>query len=155
MFTKEDYAAYFGQIARVERKMAYGAYDLAHQLGDSKIARILEKIGDDEVRHYDYVLKAFALIPGGKARNPQEYCVGTALLRRAQDPASEGIEAYCVHLSKTGMCLECDQELSIGEEQKIEVRLYSKSELMVFQGKVSWSKRTETGFFILGISFTG
>lgn len=157
MFTDEDYAAYFDQIARVERKMIHGAYDLVDQLSDPIPVNILKKIGDDEVRHYGYVLKIFSLIGGSreqeKRRASREYCIGTVLLRRSQGRTGEGAKAYCVNLTDAGICLECAQVLMPGEECDLEIRLFDKNDTIARRGKTIWSKEVEPGLCIAGISF--
>lgn len=157
MFTKEDYVTYFDQIARVERKMIHSVYDLLSKLSGPEVARVLEKIGDDEVRHYGYVFKIFPLIGGRreleKRRVSREYCTGAILLRHFQDRTDEGVKAYCVNLSNEGICLECDRALKPGEEWDLEVRLFDKNDAIVRHGKTVWSKEVEPGLYISGIVF--
>jgi hypothetical protein len=157
MFTDKDYDDYFDQIARVERKMVYGAYDLGREIDEPSLLRVLEKIGDDEVRHYGYVLKMLREI-GSPARSEKrcetrEYCLGTIRLKRPQSPSGDGIKAYCVNVSKTGVCLESAAELSSGEVCELAIHLFGKGEVISRQGKVVWSKEVEPGFYISGIVF--
>lgn len=157
MFTKEDYDHYFDQIARVERKMIYGVYDLGREIDDPSITRVLQKIGDDEVRHYGYVLKMLKMTadPGRfeHRREAREYYLGTILMRSLQEPKLKGVKAYCVNLSKTGICLECAQDLSVGGTWDLEIRLFDEDEARVHRGRVVWSKRVEPDFYISGIAF--
>jgi hypothetical protein len=157
MFTREDYEKYFDQIARIERKMIYRAYDLGREVDDPLIVRILKKIGDDEVRHYGYVLKMNKIVFGSEReenrREPREYYLGTILLREAQDHAGREIKAYCVNLSKGGICLECMEDLLVGGAWNLEMRLFDKDEVMMRRGRVIWSKEVEPNFFISGIAF--
>ena len=157
MFTKDDYDKYFDQIARVERKMIYGAYDLGRQIDDPGITRVLQKIGDDEVRHYGYVLRMLRLTAepeqSEKRRAVREYFLGTILLRSLQGPVAREINAYCVNLSKTGICLECGEDLPSGEAWELKIRLFDKDQEISQRGKVVWSKEVEPGFYISGIVF--
>ncbi len=157
MFTDADYEKYFDQIGRVERKMIYGVYDLAEEIKDPAILRSLQKIGDDEVRHYGYELKMLKAIgaPGRSEKRceSREYCLGTIQLRRSQDPAGHAIKTYCVNLSKKGVCLEGAADLSLGEMCELAIRLFDKKEIISHRGKVVWNKEVEPGFYIGGIFF--
>jgi hypothetical protein len=157
MFTDEDYERYFDQIGRVERKMIYGVYDLAEEIKDPAMVGVFQKIGDDEVRHYGYVLKMLKGI-GAPRRSEnrcesREYCLGTIQLRRSQDPAGHEIKTYCVNLSKKGVCLEGSADLYPGEVCELTIRLFDKEEITSHQGKVVWNKEVEPGFYIGGIVF--
>ncbi len=157
MFTKEDYDKYFEQIARVERKMIYGVYDLGREIDDPLITNVLKKIGDDEVRHYGYVLKMLkATEAAGQLENRREvreHYLGTVRLWRSQDPSRAEISARCVNLSKIGICLECAENLSSSGVWDIEIRLFDKEKVIVCQGRVVWSKEVEPDFHISGIEF--
>ena len=157
MFTDEDYEKYFDQIGRVERKMIYGVYDLAEEVRDPAISRVLQRVGEDEVRHYGYVLKMLKEIgaPGRseKRYESREYCLGTIQLRRSEDPAGHEMKTYCVNLSKKGICLEGATDLSPGEVCELEVRLFDKKEIISRRGKVIWNKEVEQDFYIGGIVF--
>jgi hypothetical protein len=157
MFTDTDYEKYFDQIGRVERKMIYGVYDLAEEIKDPALSGGFKKIGDDEVRHYGYVLKMLKEI-GAPRRSEnrcesREYCLGTIQLRRSQDPARRTIKDYCVNLSKKGICLEGATDLSLGEMCELEIRLFGKEKIISRRGKVIWNKEVEPGFYIGGIIF--
>lgn len=154
MFTEEDYLEYFRQIARVERKMIYGSYELAGRMGVSRFSGILHKIGQDEVRHYGYVLKLFELISGGRSKEQRidlrDNCLATLLLRGRE---GREVKGYCVNLSREGVCLECYQDLKPGEEWELEIRLLNKSETTIRHGRTVWSKEVEPGFFMAGVNF--
>jgi hypothetical protein len=154
MFTKEDYGKYFDQIAQVERKMIYGVYDLGHEINDPSIARVLEEIGNDEVRHYGYVLKMLALtVEPGQSKSHREVrgsSLGTVLLR---GQTAKEIKASCVNLSKNGIYLECAQDLSSSGVLDLEIRLLGEDKVMVRRGRVVWSKEVETDFYISSIKF--
>ena len=157
MFTRDDYAAYFDQIARVERKMVYGVYDLREEIRDPGISRALEKIGDDEARHYGYALKMLEAIgaqkPFESRCESREYCLGTIQLRQPQGSPGKIMKAYCVNISKKGICLEGAADLSPGEIYELEVRFFGKEEKISCRGKVVWSKAIEPGFYISGVFF--
>lgn len=157
MFTRQDYIDYFDQIARVERKMIYGVHDLAEQLQVSEWARILQKIGGDEIRHYGYILKIIPLIDDPKQfeqrRVSRKYCLGNIKMHRWKDSRGEKITTYCVNLSKTGVCLEGNQAFLPGEKWELEIHLFGKKSAMVRRGKVVWSKEIEPDFSMAGISF--
>jgi hypothetical protein len=157
MFTDTDYEKYFDQIGRVERKMIYGVYDLALEIRDPAISRVLQRVGDDEVRHYGYVLKMLKEI-GAPRRSEnrcesREYCLGTIQLRRSQDAGGHAVKTYCVNLSTKGICLEGAADLSPGELCELEISLFGKKEMIVRRGKVVWNKEVEPGFYIGGIVF--
>ena len=159
MFTKEDYDNYFEQIARVERKMVYGCYSLGLLTQDPTVSAVLKKIGDDEVRHYGYVLKMLRLTATpGQSENRQErreYYLGAIRLtsRQGQTAGGSAIKAYCVNLSETGVCLECAQDLSSVGAFDLEIRLFHNDEVLTRRGRVVWSKEVEPGFYISGIVF--
>jgi hypothetical protein len=154
MFTKADYERYFDQIAQVEKKMIYGVYDLGHEISDPSITRVLKEIGNDEIRHYGYVLKmlAFTVEPeqSKSHRETRRYSLGTVLLR---DQTAKEIKAYCVNLSKSGIYLECSQELSSSEVLDLEIRLSGEDKVMARRGRVVWSKEVEKDFYISSIEF--
>ena len=157
MFTDEDYEKYFDQIARVERKMIYGVYDLSREIDDPAVTRVLQKIGDDEVRHYGYVLKMLkmTLTPGRteNRRETREYCLGKIQLLKMQDQVGDVVHAYCVNLSKSGVCLESPTALLAEEYFELAIRLFDKDELISRRGRVLWCKEVEPGFYISGIVF--
>jgi len=157
MFTNEDYRDYFDQIARVERKMIYGAYDLGRDLNEPSLQRILQKIGDDEVRHYGYVLKMLRLaVPAGdseKRRAVREYALGAILLRKRGDLNGGGLRSYCVNLSTTGICLECEEALFPDDVWSLEIKLFGQNESLFYEGKVIWCKKVEPELYISGIDF--
>ncbi len=157
MFTREDYDNYFEQIARVERKMVYGAYELGREINDPSITRVLEKIGDDEVRHYGYILKMLREIEDPKyfekRRAERAYALGTILLRCPSDKGPKEAPAYCVNLSKIGICLEGAEKLSPGVVLELKLRLLDGEKEISCMGKVVWSKEVEANLFISGIEF--
>lgn len=157
MFTSADYEKYFDQIARVERKMIYGSYELGLDREDPAVVRFLKRIGDDEVRHYGYVLKMLKDISNPihleHRREYREYCLGIIRLWRVHGEATENVKAYCVNLSQGGICLECDRELFAGEEWNLEIKLFGQAESKCYQGKVAWSRKVEENFFINGMAF--
>jgi hypothetical protein len=157
MFTREDYEKYFFQIAHVERKMVYGVYDLASELDEPSLMGVLRKVGDDEVRHYGQVLKMLKLSLGfsqtENRREPREYYLGTVLLKSVQESAGGEIKAYCVNLSKTGICLESAQELPVDQVRDLEIRLFNQDPLSNRQGRIIWNKQVEPGLYIGGIQF--
>lgn len=157
MFTKEDYENYFEQLARVERKMTYGVYDLGREIHDPSIVRILQKVGDDEVRHYGYILKMLRAVadPGEfeNWRDAWKNFLGEVRLKSLRGETDEAIKAYCVNLSKTGLCLECAQDLSSFGNLDLEIRLFDKDEVLARRGRVAWSKEVEPGLCISGIVF--
>jgi len=53
MFTKDDFRKYFGQLARMERKMIYGVHELAGEIDDSALKKTLHDIGEREIKHYN------------------------------------------------------------------------------------------------------
>ena len=156
MFTKEDYDKYFEQIAYVERKMIYGVYDLARKIDDPPISRVLQRVGDDEVRHYGLVLKMLKMADPGHSENRREVresYLGTILLKNSQDPLLGEINARCVNLSKIGVCLECKKDLPISGVWDLKIQLFDKKEAMAYRGRVVWSKKIEPDFYIGGIEF--
>lgn len=157
MFTKEDYENYFEQLARVERKMIYGVYDLGREIEDPSVKRVLQKVGDDEVRHYGYVLKMLRAIadpgPFEKGRGSWKNYLGAVLLKSLQGQAAEEIKAYGVNLTHTDICLECSEDLLIGSTWDLEIRLVNSNEVISRRGKVSWCKEIEPGFHVSGIAF--
>jgi len=156
MFTKEDYEKYFDQIAHVERKMIYGVYDLAREVDDTPIARVLQRVGDDEIRHYGLVLKMLRMADPGRPesrREIREHYLGTIHLKDIQNPASGEIHARCVNLSKIGICLECKEDLPISGVWDLEIQLFDKNEKITRRGRVIWSKNIEPDFYISGLEF--
>ncbi len=157
MFTKEDYEKYFDQIARVERKMIYGVYDLGREIEDPSLRRVLEKIGEDEVRHYGSVLKMLKCTAepesSEKRREAREHDLGPILLRSPQGVPSAEIRARCVNLSKKGICLECAEALLPLGVWDLEIRLFDRGEEISRRGKVVWSKKVEENLFISGLEF--
>jgi len=157
MFTNRDYQDYFDQIARVERKMIYGAYDLGRDLNEPSLQRILQKIGDDEVRHYGYVLKMLRLaMPAEEAekrRAVREYALGTIRLQKHGDFKGGGFQGYCVNLSDAGICLECTEALFPDDVWSLEIKLFGQNESLFYEGKVIWCKKVEPELYISGIDF--
>jgi hypothetical protein len=156
MFIKGDYESYFEQIAHVERKMVYGVYELARQIEDPAITGALNKIGDDEVRHYGYVLKMLEVTKDPARpehrREPRTYCLGMIRLRKIEDEAGE-VGARCVNLSANGICLESAEALLPGSAWELEIRFFDKNEVIGRHGRVVWCKEVETGLFMSGIEF--
>ena len=156
MFTKADYVNYFDQLARVERKMIYRSYDLGLEVADVTVARVLKKIGDDEVRHYGYVMKMLRHIeaPGvlEKRRQAREYCLGILRLSFPGSQANE-LKAYCVNFSDHGVCLEYEQSEPVEATCDLVIHLFGKEEALRRRGKFVWSKEVEPGFHIAGVEF--
>lgn len=156
MFTRADYDNYFDQIARVERKMIYRSYELDQELDDEPLKRILKRVGEDEVRHYGFVLQMLRDTgdPGHaeKRRATREYCLGMIQLRDPEGGSGEA-KAYCVNLSEAGICLESISELRSGRTLEMVIRLFGGSEAISKRGKVVWAKEVEPGFYISGIQF--
>lgn len=154
MFTRADYEGYFDQVAQVERKMICGVYDLSREIDEPSLARVLKEIGNDEIRHYGYVLKMLALtMEPGQSRSHREvrgYLLGTVLLR---DQTAKEIRASCVNLSKNGIYLECAQDLSSSGVWDLDIRLLGEDKVMVRRGRVVWSKEVEKDFYISSIEF--
>ena len=157
MFTDEDYKEYFDQIARVERKMIYGVYDLSCEIDDPFVTRVLKKIGEDEVRHYGYILKmlkeAGSVGRTCERREVREHSLGTIQLRKPGDGSGDGMKASCVNMSKAGVCLECDAELVPGDAYELTIHLFGKEEAMTCLGKVIWNKEVEPGRYVSGVVF--
>jgi hypothetical protein len=157
MFTKEDYEDYFEQLARIERKMTYGVYDLGREIHDPSIARVLRKVGDDEVRHYGYILKMLrAVADPGEFENwtdPWKHHLGVVRLKSFQGQSAEEVKAYVVNLTPAGICLECSEDLLIDSAWDLEIRLVDSDEVISRRGKVVWSKEVEPDFHISGIAF--
>ncbi len=158
MFTKDDYAAYFDQIARIERKMIYGVYDLKEEIKDPGTSRVLQKIGDDEVRHYGYVLKMLKTIgeqrPFEMRCESREYCLGRVRFKQPQGFPGKVLKACCVNWSKKGICLESAANFSPETMCEMEIHLFDKAESVSCRGRVVWSKEVEPGFYISGIVFS-
>ena len=157
MFTKADYDDYFEQIARVERKMVYGCYELARLVEDPSVVGVLKKIGDDEVRHYGYVLRMLEVTADPNQpehrREARERCLGTIQLRSIRDPEANAINARCVNLSTNGICLESEEAILPGSAWELEIQLFGKDELMGRRGRIVWCKEIETGLFMSGMEF--
>jgi len=157
MFTREDYEKYFFQIAHIERKMVYDVHDLAGEIDELSVTGVLRKVGDDEVRHYGQVLKMLKLgldvARTEKRRDPREYYLGIVRLVGGGDSAVEGGNAYCVNLSRTGICLESAQELPVDQVRDLEIRLFNQDPLPNRQGRIIWNKQVEPGLYIGGIQF--
>jgi hypothetical protein len=155
MFTREDYDDYFSQIARIERKMIYRSHELAQKIDDEPLRRILAKIGDDEVRHYGYVLK---MIEGTmesshseSRREVREHHLAMIRMRAVGGKEKREIAAYAVNFSKRGACLECGELLESGGIWDLEIRSL-KTEAAIFRrGRVVWSREVEKDFFISGL----
>ncbi|MBU9889805.1 MAG: PilZ domain-containing protein, partial [Candidatus Omnitrophica bacterium] len=107
-----------------------------------------------EVRHYGYVLKMLKEISAGERvesrGEPREYCLGVILFHNAEGRRGR---AYCVNLSKTGICLEGECELGVGSVWGLEIQLFGKPEALCHRGKIVWSKKVEEHFYIHGIAF--
>lgn len=159
MFTKEDYSDYFEQLAREGRKMVYGTFELARMMEDPSIVALLEKIGDDEVRHYGYILKMLEVTVDAKRpeheqrREPRKRCLGTVRLRSVQDPEAEEIGARCVNLSTHGICLECSERLLPGTAWEFEIQLFDTDEVLGRRGRIIWCKEVEADLYMSGIEF--
>lgn len=156
MFTKEDYDRYFEQIAHVERKMIYGVYDLAREIDEPSISRILQRVGDDEVRHYGQVLKMLKMADPGHSesrREVRESYLGTILLKNSQDLSLGEINARCVNFSKIGVCLECKKDLPVSGVWDLQIQLFDKKEKIIQRGRIIWSKNIEPDFYISGFEF--
>jgi hypothetical protein len=157
MFTKEDPENFFEQLARVQRKMVYGAYELGALIDDPSLAGALKKIGDDEVRHYSSVLRMLEVTKDSSVaehrREPREYCLGTIQLRSIKSPENEEISARCVNLSTNGICLESAEGLLPGSAWELEIQLFDKDGLMAHRGRIVWCKEIETGLYMSGIEF--
>ncbi len=156
MFTREDYEKYFLQVAHVERKMVFGVYDLAREIDEPSLIKLLQKIGEDEIRHYGQVLKMLKLslnFDHPETRRESRDYYGTVSLGSGQDPTGKGIKAYCVNLSKTGICLESTQELPVAQVLDLEIRLFNKTPVLKRQGRIVWSKKIEQDFYIGGMEF--
>lgn len=156
MFTKADYMKYFDQLARVERKMIYRTLDLEREIADPSVKRVLQKIGDDEVRHYGYILKLVHQLEGseeqGGRRKTREYGLGGVLLH-AKTPAQKK-RAYCVNMSETGICLEYENDYPLTGEWELAIRLFGNKETIHRRARFIWSKEAEPCFYVGGMEFT-
>lgn len=159
MFTKKDYDNYFDQIARIERKMIYRAFELGRQLEDIPLKRALQKIGDDEVRHYGYVLKmlqAIADIGRQELRcEIRKHSLATIRLRSLQEQDCNEAQAYCINLSKSGMSMECEQDFPLGSLWELTIQIFGKEEPLCCRGKVVWIKEVEPNLYVSGMIFEG
>lgn len=158
MLTKEDYISYFEQIARVERKMIYGCCDLASRLSEPKFVRILQRIRDDEVRHYSYVLDLLLPLVSGPGypenRNGLgEYPVATVSLRSLEDENGRELGGWCVRFSEKGICIESPEEILPGGVWEVKVSFLDKGEALVRRGEMVWAKKVEPDLYMAGINF--
>lgn len=157
MFTKADHDDYFEQIARVERKMVYSSYELAREVEDPSIVNVLKKIGDDEVRHYGYVLKMLEVTKDPDRpehrREPRKYCLGMIQLRNIQGQTGEEMTARCVNLSTSGICLESSGALLPGSAWELELQLFDRDDVIGHRGRVVWCKEVEADLFMSGFEF--
>lgn len=157
MFTKADYQDYFAQLARIERKMIYNTYDLSLELKDPLLVRTLQKIGDDEVRHYGYVRKMLQEL-GAKddherRQAKRKWALGKIALQPDVSAAKTQITGNCVNLSATGVCLETSQEIASKEMSGLTITLFDQKDPLIKEGKVVWSKKVEDGLWISGMEF--
>jgi len=159
MFTSEDHNNYFEQLARVERKMVYCTFELARSMEGSPLGGILKKMGENEVRHYGYILKMIEVATDPrqpeheKRREPRKRCLGTIRLWRVQDQETEEVSARCVNLSTHGICLECSERLLPGTAWELEIQLFDTEELLGRRGRIVWCKEVEAGLYMSGMEF--
>lgn len=157
MFTRADYERYFDEIARVERKMVYKSYDLCRELDEPVLVQALRKIGDDEIRHYGMVLKMLRHIADPermeKRFEARDYALGTIAMKGPDGQSPREVHAYCVNLSKGGICLECEQELFAGNVWQLEIRSFDGEDVLTRRAKVVWRKQIEPDFYIAGFAY--
>ena len=156
MFTKDDFRKYFGQLARMERKMIYGVHELAGEIDDSALKKILHDIGEREIKHYNQVLKLPQVVGLGHfegRRESREDVLGIVRLRDAENPGSIEVKAYCVDLSKNGICLESPEDFSVSSVWDLEIQLLNNQEIMTHRGRLARTKKIESDCLIGGIDF--
>jgi len=155
MFSKEDYGKYFNQLASIERKMIYGTHELAAE-ADAAIREILKKIENDKIKRYGQILKMPKLAGLGQfegRREVREDFLGIVRLRDVQNPGSPEVKAYCVNLSKSGICLESSEDFSISPVWDLEIQLLDAKEIMTHRGRLVWSRKIEPDYLMGGIDF--
>lgn len=159
MFTKQDYIHYFEQLGHVERYMLCNISNMLVRLTDPQIKNALQKISEDEIKHYAFVLGVFAwaLEPDRvqeRRMSAREHSLGTVGIQSLEKENHAPFQGYCVNLSKNGICLESVQTFRAGEHVLMKIKWYNRSDADIERsGKFIWAKEIVPGFFISGVEF--
>jgi len=142
MFTKEDYVEYFGQLAVIEREMIYRLEDDLSVVEDSHIRTLLERIRQDECRHYAAIIDILETI---LFRKEKRSAVGIHSLGPAeivQADKAHSARGYCIHISKDALYIELEELPSFQGEVEVSLNLIgAEDEKRHHEGRVEWISR--------------
>ena len=155
MFIEEKYKEYLASVLEKERDMIFSVTDIRDSISDKDIIEPLDRIVNDEVKHYSYMAELFEvfLLKGGveKRKFRRQHSLGDAWLRDLK--SKEEFKARCVNFSEKGMCIECDKPLEIGRSYEVGIDFYDGSDPIRHVGRLVWYKEVITRLNIGGIEF--
>lgn len=145
MFTKEDYKKYFEQIARLERLMIYLVRDILLLIEDEELRKVLGKIADDEVRHYEYVKQLFDDCLLSTELEKRQFIRSHSLGRVKAKISGKDIvfDAYCVNISQTGICIEFKGKEVPEGDLELWIEVFDKQEPQHHFGRIVWSAQID------------
>lgn len=153
MFTKEDYKEYFEQIARCERDMLFAVQDALLLIKDENIRSTIERVARAEVRHYSYIKgicdSLLLTNETEKRQHDRKYLLGTVLIRSSQGE----IRGKCMDISESGVRVECDKSIPVGDNLELHIDLYEEKEKLRRSGKIVWLKQVNPSCYIGGVQF--
>ena len=153
MFTKEDYVEYFGQLAVIEREMIYRVEDDLSLIEDSHIRTLLERVLQDECRHYTAILDIVENILFRKEKKSAVgiHSLGPAVMRQKESAVS----GYCIHMSKEALYLEFEGLPSFQGDVEVQLTLVgAKVEKRQCFGHVEWSFSITPRISMIKVSYT-
>ncbi len=155
MFTREDYLNYFESIVLMEKKMVYLVADIITQLTDESIMRALEKVGADEYRHYDSMMKVIVDVLYQGEYNKQlelnAYSLGEVVLKSKSNNTE--IVGYGVTVSDKGFGLVTEQPLDVDAQYEVSGALYDDFSEITRLCNVQWSKELHPAKYLIGMQY--
>lgn len=155
MFTKEDYKAYFDEVAMMERAMIYQAEELIASVKDPVITNPLNSIANDEIRHYSVVMTIIdrMLLKDEieKREFQREHLLGAVRLKFS---GGKEFSAYCVNISEKGICVEYEDSLPENGEFEVWVDFFDGApSVHRTRGFIKWSVKVRNISYIAGINY--
>ena len=155
MFTKEDYRDYFQAIVVKKRTTLFKLQELLSRASDENLINALTPVLREQLQHYVFTREIFETILLGSEREKRvferEHTLGQVRIKSPN--ADSFVSAHCVDISKGGIGIECEKELSIGDEIEVWINMYGKNVSLHQFGKLVWYKKVESGLYIGGVQF--
>ena len=155
MFTREDYLNYFESIALMEKKMLYNIANLIPLLKDESVIRVLEKVGSDEFKHYDHIVRVIidVLYQGeyNKELELNAYSLGEVILKRKSDNSQ--IIGYGITVTGNGFGLVTEQPLDVDAQYEVSGALYNDFSEITPVCNVQWIRELHPKKYLVGMHY--